>query len=142
MKRRRQFPRPLKGCAWVYLIGRPNGDVKLGMTSDPQKRMATHRHGATTWRHYCAYGTRSFALEAERAAIRVLLAAGATQRGGPSAETFTGINRGDAIDAVREAVAWVRENLGRIERRRASHAEESAAWKQFRAHLLTDTESA
>jgi hypothetical protein len=92
---------------WLYAFGEASGVVKIGHTHRPRVRMAAHwgRHrGQLAWTHLfppACCSQRARAIETE--ACKRLAEIGRLIDGGT--ERFEGVTKGEALFAVRAAIA-------------------------------------
>lgn len=101
------FPAAVPDREWVYLVGLPDGRVKVGKTSSPRSRLAHHRRTiGMAWCRLMGCGNPAWAGRAEAKAIEVL--ATFSRRAGRT-EVFNGITRERAVRLVRAACKHARE---------------------------------
>lgn len=132
-------PRPGPDAhAWLYLIGRSETEVKIGITSRPKARLQQHRlYGhVVLWCHYSASGSREQMFAMERACVDGFRRAG-FQRGNRS-EEFQGITKGQAIRLVRETVAYMRPRMSNLAETSRRFDAERSAWAAFRQGLYAE----
>lgn len=102
---------------WIYLLGLPDGRVKVGRARVPRARIQTHwrTHGGLLWAHVPGFiravedkrkSYTSFSAQAERAVLDRIEAAGFQRIG--RTECFRGLDKARAIQLCREALAEFR----------------------------------
>lgn len=124
-----------EGKSFIYLLGLVDGRTKVGVTGNPKARLQGHKQAfEIAWVHFFSPAP-GFERVAESYALRRL--AGVGQQIGRS-EVFNGINKADAIKAVREGVEMYRAFLKEMEQIGIERDAETAAWLAFREQYVSE----
>lgn len=92
---------------WLYLIGGGDGSIKVGQSSNPRKRLSTHRRDTNyLWAH--VFGPKSGLAES-----LCLLGLAKVGRRRYRREIFDGVSKQVAIEICREQINRTRRQLER-----------------------------